>query len=114
MKKYRKSSVKGKLDALVGGHFRSRPCDHCGRSPACWAHIKSRRYLSTRWLPMNAFSLCASCHKWAHDQPDAFTRWIEKDRPGRLDTLNSLFKDVMPWKQSQLEELYDRLKQELQ
>jgi hypothetical protein len=115
MKRYSSKSIKGKLDRLVGGFYRSRPCDHCRKdSPSCWAHIKSRRYLSTRWLPTNAFSLCNSCHRWAHDHPDSFTQWIDLYCPGRLKELQRAFNISEPIKKAWLEELYEKLKLELQ
>jgi len=44
-----------------------------------WCHIYSRRYLATRWLPENAVTLCASCHRKGHDRPTEFTQWLNND-----------------------------------
>ena len=115
MKKY--SGIRGKLDDLVGGYFRSRPCDKCGKKESVqiqWAHIKSRKYLSVRWLTINSFSLCAGCHRWSHNQPELFTRWIDENYPGRIDELQGVFiSNVGTLKSWWFEELYEKLKDEL-
>lgn len=114
MKRYSSKSVKGKLDKIIGEYFRSRPCDKCKtKGKSCWAHIKSRRYLSTRWLLINAFSLCAGCHRWAHDNPDDFMRWIDLNYPTRLDELQKVFILNRGYKEYELVELYENLTREL-
>lgn len=112
MKKYSSKSVKGRLDKLVGDYFRSRPCDRCYKKDDVqihWSHIKSRRYLSTRWLLINSFSHCASCHRYFEDNPDAFINWINIHYPGRLEELQKVFVLNVQYKNYQLEELYDDL-----
>jgi hypothetical protein len=120
MKRYSSKSWQGKLDKLVGDHFRSRSCELAAtdKSHVCvgrieWAHLKSRRYLSTRWLLTNAFSLCSSAHFWFTNHPDLFTKWIEINYPGRLEEVNKAFNLNTQLKEWQLEELYNRLKDEL-
>jgi hypothetical protein len=106
MKKYSSKSAKGKLDKLVGSFYRSKPCEKCGsRNYVQWVHIRSRKYLSVRWEPANNLSLCAGCHRWAHDQPDAFTKWIEIKHPGRLHKLNTIFRSKSEMKKYQMEDL---------
>jgi hypothetical protein len=34
------------------------------------SHIKSRRFHSVRWCPLNALCLCDRHHRWVHDHPD--------------------------------------------
>ena len=117
MKKYSSKSIRGKLDTLVGDYFRSRPCDKCGRKDDVqihWSHCKSRRYLSTRWSLINAFSHCASCHRFFEDNPDRFIEWIETNYPGRLEELQRVFNITKPIKKHELEELYEALKAGLQ
>lgn len=41
------------------------------------AHIYSRRYVNTRWDLENSLCLCARCHRWGHDKPLDFARWVE-------------------------------------
>ena len=118
MKKY--SGIKGELDKLVGGFFRSRPCELALTDPThrCsgnieWAHLKTRKYLSIRWNTFNAFSLCSSAHFWFTNNPDLFTRWIDKNYPGRIDEVNKLMQLNIQYKEWMLKELYDKLKEEL-
>lgn len=70
-------------------------CEHCGKRNVRleWVHIKSRRYLSTRWVMENCMCLCSSCHRWFHNNPDLFVRWINQKWPDRIDKLNEIFKD---------------------
>ena len=114
MKRYSSKTWKGKLDKLVGDFFRSRPCEHGGECKGRmeWAHIKSRRYLSTRWLHINAFSLCSKHHFYFTDHPDEFIKWIDKNYPGRLERLQKVFISNVTYKQYQFEELYEKLKEE--
>jgi hypothetical protein len=106
MKTYSSKSAKGRLDKLVGSHYRSKPCEKCGSTNYVqWVHIRSRKYLSVRWEETNNLSLCAGCHRWAHDQPDAFTKWIDNKYPGRLDKLNAIFRAKTEMKKYQMEEL---------
>jgi hypothetical protein len=120
MKKYSKKNIRGKLDALVGEYFRNRPCEFKLTTPEheCsgrmeWSHCKSRRYLSTRWLLINAFSLCSSAHFWFENNPDLFTAWINKNYPGRLKKLQKAFNITKPIKKWELENMYLLLLDEL-
>lgn len=54
-------------------------CEHCGKSNGVQlqcAHINSRRYNSTRCLLINAYCLCAACHRYFTDHPREFSRFI--------------------------------------
>ena len=73
--------LKTKADALFGRLIRSRgACQRCGRTSSevqlqC-AHIVSRRFTATRWDENNALCLCAGCHRWGHDNPIEFTKFV--------------------------------------
>jgi hypothetical protein len=118
MKQYSRKSLHGKLDKLVGEYFRARPCDY-HKNGGCagrieWCHIKSRKYLSVRWLPINAFSLCSGRHFYFTNNPDEFTRWIDMNYPGRLEELQKLFiTNVGTLKSWWFESLYEKLKSQL-
>lgn len=90
------SSVKKSCDKLMSVLIRSRGrCENCGtRDNLQWCHIKSRRYLSIRWNINNSLCLCSGCHRWFSDHPDLFTKWIDKNWPGRLDELNREFQKI--------------------
>jgi len=34
-----------------------------------WCHVYSRRSTSLRWDLDNSLCLCASCHRWQHENP---------------------------------------------
>lgn len=42
------------------------------------SHFFSRKYLSTRWFPDNAASLCASCHSIVSDDHHEHVRLFER------------------------------------
>jgi len=72
-------SAKKDLDALCRQvvFARDKICQHCGKtSNLQWAHIRSRRYLSTRWHLCNSLCLCAGCHLWWHHEPLEATEWF--------------------------------------
>lgn len=74
-----------------------RRCKWCGKEAVGrdlqWCHIFSRRYLATRWLPSNAVTLCASCHRRGHDQPTEFTEWlVSQDWEPALKSLRAMLK----------------------
>lgn len=87
-----RTTIKRKADKLFSDYIRSRgKCEWCGRSNGVQlqtAHIFSRRFLITRWLPANAVCLCASCHRKAHDRPPDFVEWIKKHMG--VDAYNTL------------------------
>lgn len=72
---------KHKCDVLFSKHIRSIGyCENCFRKDnevqlQC-AHINSRRFSATRTLLLNAFCLCAGCHRYYTDYPREFSRFI--------------------------------------
>lgn len=119
MKRY--SGFKGKLDKLVGGFFRSRPCDYLSTNPEhecvgkkSWCHIKSRKYLCLRWDYFNNLTLCPKMHFHFHDHPDLFILWIQKNFPGRIEYLNKKLAEIKPIKKHDLETLYKNKKEEME
>lgn len=63
-------------------------CKHCGaRQNLQWAHVKSRRYLSTRWRLENSLILCAGDHLFFHHNPLEFARWFNEVYPDRANLL---------------------------
>jgi hypothetical protein len=67
-------------------------CQWCGRTQNLqWAHINSRRFLSTRWTLANSCLLCSGCHlKWHHRPLEAATWFAERfpDRAAQLQLLS--------------------------
>ncbi len=115
MKQY--TGIKGKLDKLVGNYFRSKgKCECCGgrNGHIEWAHIKSRRYHSTRWELINCVTLDSKCHRHFTDHPDLFTRWLDEKFPRRIEKLNEIFRSVSTLKEWQYEEMYERIKKEIE
>jgi 5-methylcytosine-specific restriction endonuclease McrA len=73
-------------------------CRACGTHmhPQC-AHIVSRRYHATRWILVNAITLCRSHHlKWTHD-PLGWKDFIEERFPGRLAQLETQARAGVKW-----------------
>jgi 5-methylcytosine-specific restriction endonuclease McrA len=56
-----------------------------------WCHIRSRRYLSTRWLPANAIAACAAHHRWSHDNPIDFAEFWTAAYPDRMEQVRIAF-----------------------
>lgn len=84
--KVRVKNWKKELDILCKRvvFARDQYCQWC-RKPGTpsdhWAHIRSRRYLSTRWFVVNSVRLCAGCHLRWHHQPLAAAEWFETAFP---------------------------------
>lgn len=117
-KKPKKSTVKNKLDKLIGDYFRNRSCEAHGYDIDCseqiqWCHIKSRRYLSVRWDRDNAVSMCAAHHRYYTDNPTNFTYFLLDEKPNKLYRLDEKFKKVSPMRVNDMIELYDRLVEEI-
>ena len=110
-------SIKASCDKLFSQLVRSRKsCEKCGDKryeQLHTAHIHSRKYGSIRFEELNALSLCARCHRWAHDNPTEFTKWIDKSYPGRTDLLTNLKNVIVKRKISDWKELEDTLKAKL-
>lgn len=81
------------LDLLVKAYVHARDyyqCLKCGKTEYLQAaHIRPKgRFQRLRFDPLNILTLCRGCHLfWAHKDPAAFVRWIEREYPGRLDQL---------------------------
>lgn len=59
-------------------------CVKCGKGTGLqWSHVRSRRYLSTRWSMYNVKTLCAGCHLWWGQNPLAASEWFSKTFPER-------------------------------
>ena len=80
-KKPAKKTIKRKADKLFSEFIRSKGyCEWCGKKDGTLqtSHIFSRRFLVTRWEPINAVCLCAACHyKW-HDRPVEGVEWVKE------------------------------------
>jgi len=90
MKKRTQKSLKKEADELWSKIIRSYgKCEKCGSAgPLNAAHIYSRRFIATRHLLENGLSLCVGCHRWGHDKPLDFARWVEQYIGG--DIVNEL------------------------
>ncbi len=121
-----KKTLVKKLDKLVGTWCRGKgKCEASGYRRSnkqglikCsqqmqWCHIKSRRYYSVRWSPNNCFCLCAAHHRWFTDNPDDFMSFTWDRYPERMEKLEKEFQPVKPMKGWELEELFNKLKEEL-
>ena len=54
-------------------------CERCGATDRIQgAHGISRRYRSTRWLPLNGFALCSGCHVTMTHDPLAWDDYLRK------------------------------------
>lgn len=70
------------LDALCRSVVLERDghrCVRCGSDHFVqWSHVYTRRILCLRWDPRNSKALCASCHRWWHDNPaESGVWWVE-------------------------------------
>lgn len=78
-------AAKAHADRLFSQWVRSVGfCENCGSTPnevqlQC-AHWISRRYSWTRTYELNAFCLCAACHRWFTDHPTEFGKWAIEQR----------------------------------
>ena len=84
------SDYKKRLDALCREvvMLRDRCCQWCGKRDGLqWAHISSRRYLSTRWSLNNSLMLCGGCHLLWHHKPLEAAAWFNEKFPERALSL---------------------------
>lgn len=67
-------------------------CVRCGKDKGIqWAHVISRRHLSTRWDLDNCLTLCAGCHKfWWHDNPREAVEWFAAKFPERNEHIRAI------------------------
>jgi hypothetical protein len=76
-----KTTVRNKLDKICGQIVRSKgSCERCKSNKFIQCcHVFSRKFNNTRWdIENNLLCLCASCHRWAHDNPILFTEFVRK------------------------------------
>jgi hypothetical protein len=82
------------LDILFSKLVRKRDgsCLRCGkRETLQCSHVMPRTYLSVRWLPENAITLCYSCHiHWWHKYPHEAVAWFDEKFPGRYQKIREL------------------------
>jgi len=64
------------------------------------AHVVSRRYRATRYLPANGVALCTGCHLFLHARPDEFRRWFEAKYPFKY----SFLLEATKWKPKRLDD----------
>lgn len=72
--------LKSKADKLFSEWARrGGKCEWCNKTNARFeaAHIFSRRYVSTRYEPLNILCLCSACHRKWHDQPTEAVEWVK-------------------------------------
>lgn len=71
---------KHRADKLFSKIIRSKGyCEKCGRSAGVQlqtAHIISRTYSKVRTDERNAFCLCSACHRYFHNWPKEFSKFI--------------------------------------
>lgn len=124
----RYAGTKGKCDIVFSKIVRSiGHCEHCGiegnpgKAPGSWvgpnalqcAHIRSRRYSSTRCETINAVCLCDSCHRDFTANPHKFIRWVDETYgEDRINQVNELSNVTRVWRERDWEELHVKLKNE--
>mgnify|MGYP001590095436 FL=1 len=110
-----------RLDTLFAQVIKQRDqwtCQRCGKKfvpghaqGLDTSHIFGRRHKSVRWQPLNAKSLCFTCHRWWHENPTESGKWAEaflgREKYACLVALkNEIVKDNVAHRKSQ----WDRLK----
>lgn len=141
MSKRTKTSVTKACDILFSYLVRLiGQCENCGSTQELQcAHIKTRKYRSLRWDLLNAFCLCAKCHRYYHDNPDEFGEFvgtettkilnkklqktktwhiqdylaIEKELKYILQKLDKAHTGRSTWRRSELYKVYKELKDSL-
>jgi 5-methylcytosine-specific restriction endonuclease McrA len=90
-KKRKKNALIKQADELareICFHRDHYKCVRCGRGDIQWAHIRSRRHLSTRWDAWNCLTLCGGCHEFFwHQNPLEAVPWFEENWPERAEHL---------------------------
>jgi hypothetical protein len=105
-KKPSRASLKAKLDAMCRTVIMVRDrerCVHCNSTAwVQWSHVYTRRILCLRWNTLNSKALCASCHRWWHDNPAEAALWwndwsrsaLHPDAPEILQGIRRSMPDV--------------------
>lgn len=75
------------IDTLFSKYVRQRDgyCQRCGKTEnlQC-SHVMPRTFISVRWNPDNAITLCYACHiYWWHKYPHDASAWFDSKWPGR-------------------------------
>lgn len=87
-------------------------CEKCNKveNLQC-SHIHPRDTWSVRWDYMNAFCLCAGCHKWWWHQEPILAAEFTKEKLGLLnyEQLNQRARIIKQWKEWELKELLESL-----
>jgi len=82
---------KKRLDSLARQVVFARDgyeCVRCGKKDTLqWCHVRSRRYVTTRWCSWNALTMNAGCHLWSHHNPIEFAAWWSEKYPDRANLL---------------------------
>lgn len=117
-KKYQakeRKTVKNKLDRVVSLIVRSRgTCERCGRDKTQVqlqnSHIYSRANLAVRYSLENCKCLCATCHRWWHQNPKDGVDWLKTVRTeGELERLKQAANSVKKWTNAELKALLEDL-----
>lgn len=88
-KKTKQRTYKAKADKLFSQIIRANGyCERCLRqSPQVQlqtAHIISRTYSKIRTDERNAFCLCSACHRYFHNWPKEFAKFITDKRGSKV------------------------------
>lgn len=91
---------------------RDLACVLCGdRETLTCGHLFSRVAYSTRWDLDNCFAQCLSCNLKHEYKPYNFFKWyINKFGQEKLDELDKKHNTIRKWKDFELEEFYEKLK----
>ena len=105
-----KSYLTKKLDQACSLITRSKGrCVKCGEQryqqlQCC--HIYSRTYKSVRWDLLNLLCMCASCHRWGHNNPCLFTEFVQTYLGAeQYEELKARAEPTSHWKIHEMQEL---------
>lgn len=82
------------VDTLFSKYIRKRDgkCQRCGtiENLQC-SHVLPRTFISVRWNPENAITLCYRCHiYWWHKYPHDAVEWFDEKWPGRYAAMRAI------------------------
>lgn len=120
MRKQTKSSITNKLDRECSRIVRSIGFCQWGATNKCsrnvyellqCAHIYTRTYKSVRFDLKNMICLCASCHRFGHNNPILFTEFVKRYLGEfEYEQLKLRANPTSHWKIYQLQEMFESLK----
>lgn len=119
MAKVKKKTLKNKLDKVFSLLIRSEgKCVRCYKSGDVvqlhCSHIFTRANLAVRWDRLNAKCLCATCHRWWHQNPADAIVWLSTIRSeADMKELRRRAYSVKKWEIPEMQELYKSLKEAL-